>query len=272
MSFKDMPKGAAAALSDLGIYIFDPEGFGGLSYSQAVGNLLCEPSPQGVLYALAVACGDVDPFLPSSLQNSNKISVSSTARDQSGQVGIGSSRRALLARKKMLSWPATVRRSLREFILDSLLGKLTAAGLSPRDRVVLCRLPIWEQHGHSGAVPESKEDLMPFCAIQTDPTAPSSDGLSVLVKLPPKGVDTALLGPGFLRIRGDRDRSFYSQLGVVEPMKGAFFAENILPQIFSGEFDGGMADTLAVELLRSLPQVRKTYSLLLAIVEHMYCA
>lgn len=107
MTYKDMPKEAASAFADLGLYIFDPSVLGGISYSQEVTKLVYTPSVKGVLEALC--------------------SISSKVHSESKH------------------WDEKTRTVLREMVLDDLLSKTDS--LSPSESAVLCSLPIWSRCG-----------------------------------------------------------------------------------------------------------------------------
>jgi sacsin len=132
-------------------------------------------------------------------------------------------------------FPGRVRDSLREFLLDSVLSKLDA--LEETGRSMLRGLPIWKLQTNSNHL------------LDIENRAAVGEGAC----LPPKDIVSALLLDGkFLYLRDDRDRCLYKLLGLVEPAKGIFFEEYVIPNVVNGLYGDTEVDSFSVELLRSL--------------------
>ena len=128
------------------------------------------------------------------------------------------------------AWGDDVSNSMRDFILDSLLAKIDK--LNDADIEVLSQLPIWTQYGSSGKL-INKIDLN-------------------TVQLPPKDVDSSLLGENYLYLRNERDRSLFHLLGIKEKSKGDFYANYVIPRALNGDLGDSNIDALALEILRHL--------------------
>ena len=182
------------------------------------------------------------------------------------------------------NWSQPARRAFRDFLLDLVLAKMDpqataksgSAFLSEQDKVILYELPVWACHGGKGGGGDSSEgrrergsnnetsveqesdecddDEGGFHAIRCDLSS-LTHPLKPLLQIPPRDVETNLLGEDFVKLRADRadlDRGLYALMGLSEPSRGAFFASHVLPQITSGAIEGRRADALALEFLRSL--------------------
>lgn len=100
----------ANALSDLGLYVFDPSVLGRLSFSDEIDSILCKPTAKGIIQALNVVCN------PGSTPDASK------------------------------TWSSITRLALRDFVLDYVVAKMD---LEVDDAAVLWALPIWAVHdGH----------------------------------------------------------------------------------------------------------------------------
>jgi hypothetical protein len=204
MSFKDIPTSAASAFSDIGLYIFDAEVLGGISYSQEISNLLTHPTVRGFLDALSSV---------------------------SDQIPEGSKK-----------WSIETRCALMEYLLDSILNKIDE--ITSQDISILCSLPIWQRNGS-----ESPLSLESFTLLNLEED-----------QLPPRNIDSSLLGSKFIKIRNDRDRALYSMLNIKEPLKASFFYNYLIPRALIK--DGSVThdkrltslqiDNLAIEILKNL--------------------
>ena len=177
------------------------------------------------------------------------------------------------------NWSQPARRAFRDFLLDLVLAKMDpqataksgSAFLSEQDKVILYELPVWSCHGGKGDSSggrggsgsldvggESDEsDDGGFHAIRCDLSS-LTHPIKPLLQIPPRDVETNLLGEDFVKLRPDRaelDRGLYALMGLSEPSRGAFFASHVLPQITSGAIEGRRADALALEFLRSLSRL-----------------
>ena len=128
------------------------------------------------------------------------------------------------------AWSEEVSNSMKDFILDSLLAKIDK--LNDLDIQVLSELPIWKQYGSVGQH-INRIDL-------------------ATIQLPPKDVDSSLLGKNYLYLRNERDRSLFQLLGIKEKSKGDFYANFVIPRALNGDFDDSTIDSLALEILRNL--------------------
>ena len=220
MQYSNASPAVINGLADIGIYIFDRNVLGSLSYSTEIGKFLSNPGPRGVLNAF------------SSL--AHIVKEASSLRDR---------------------WGVELRRAMAYFVLDEILLKIDKKEISPADVAVLCDLPIWERHGYSntdgadtgqvGCI--GTGNIEAFSSIDTEAANP--------VVLPPDGVEDKLLGQGFLRVRTDRDRAALKLLGVSDSSKGSFYATYLIPSIERGDFNDSYVDGVVVELLKNLPQL-----------------
>ena len=156
-------------------------------------------------------------------------------------------------------------------------AKSGSAFLSEQDKVILYELPIWACHGGKGGGGDGEDmgirgtateggndegdDDGGFHAIRCDLSS-LTHPLKPLLQIPPRDVETNLLGEDFVKLRADRadlDRGLYALMGLSEPSRGAFFASHVLPQITSGAIEGRRADALALEFLRSLSRLENDH-------------
>lgn len=127
-------------------------------------------------------------------------------------------------------WSDEISNSIKDFILDSLLAKIEK--LHDSDIQVLCELPIWTQYGTVGKH-INKIDLN-------------------TTQLPPKDVDTSLLGKNYLYLRSEKDRSLFHLLGIKEKSKGEFYSNFVIPRALNGDLEDSSIDSLVLEILRNL--------------------
>ena len=185
MSFSDLPADASDVLSKLGIYTLDSTVIGGSAYSNDISRLVSEASPKGLLNAICVVS-----------ERENYI-------------------------RTILAWSADKKKAMRDLLLDRVVAKIDMSQLTEREKEVLFTIPVFERH-RGGAISlrntVSDPTFGPIHSLQT--LGSEILDLDSCMQIPPKEVDTSLLGFEFLVLRSELDRILYSKLGLSEPTKG----------------------------------------------------
>ena len=144
-------------------------------------------------------------------------------------------------RKDGCKWTADIRNAIREFILCSIVSKVE--NLTVDENNVLKHLPVWTFYGYEQDDYNSKS-LLPFSTLLSDEPD--------VIQLPPKDIDSTLLGNKFVKIRDEYERELYHKLGIQEPFISDFFVSYI-----TNNLQHHQMVNFAVQLLKSLPQMVK---------------
>ena len=229
---------------------------GAVSYAPELATLYSDPSPLGLLLSL----------LRSPLLAGDETSVSN--------------REAVFA-----AMPRSDKDTLRTFLLDSILAKLTSDDLTKVGLHRVMRLPVWLRCGGGS---DGIDGRLHTLYART----------SGLLKIPPLDAEPALLTDQFVALRSDSDRqvafpmlcsivsfddivsasccrAIYLSLGLEQVSTAAFLLEHLLPQVTDFYFSaayvytschptlvpaqieaGGLGvhvDRIAVQILRTLP-------------------
>lgn len=219
MSFIDMIEDAeaVAALGDLGLHIFDPSILGPVAYSKELSEILCEPTPKGLLHALCAVSGAVV--------------------------------------KRTSNWTSTRRNAMRCLVLDLILSKLEK--VPEESREVLRSFPIYERcsNGLKSVSSESHTALLTL-KTDGDDINPGTCQFSLQIP-PRSVKENHFFDESFISLRTSKDRDLYMMLGLTEPTGGSFYYSSVLPNISKGAYTSEAMDQLSVNLLVSLNVLEK---------------
>jgi hypothetical protein len=230
MSFKDLIQDdeAIAALGDLGLHIFDPSTLGAIAYSKELANILCDPTPLGLLQALCAIGGE------------------GAGGGGGGGGGVAS---------KSAGWSPTRRDAMRHLVLDLILAKLEKI---PDDaKEVLRSFPIYKRCS-GGLNTAPSEPYSALITLKTDGDAFNPGSCQYSLQIPPRSVkENHFFDDNFVSLRSSKDRDLYAMLGLVEPSGGSFYLSSVLPNVAKGVYTSDAMDQLSVNLLVSLNVLEK---------------
>ena len=233
MAYHDIEKDAVIALSDLGIFIFNPSVLGSKSYSLELTRLISPSSPKGVLNCIVSRIKALIPL------DDTKPYVVNAFLD-----GIVSADRK-------------VRSALQSFILDHIISKLSVE-LTAIEIYALASLPIWSTCNARVIDGENNElNNNIYAVLDFDKH-----------HLYPKAIESCFLNSSYIYLRDEHDRSSYIKLGIHQASMGLFLANNVIPLFMNIKTDNQSLsfisdekiDNLVQKILRNLPKLEREYN------------